>query len=715
MPPTLHPHLKRWLDFDEFYTDPEDVIEEIPTHYHDHEERTAKRRRVEIIAAQYLRGKVPVILSAGLRGPFNKGWKNPWAERSLEIPKLSSGDKGMVARRSRPSQRSSAGGMSTAKARKDRKKVADAAQEGARIASPEASRAAKEDLGLETHQRDDSLDAVEVPPATAPSKVDDNASGATEYFSANTEKIIRKRSPLTNPFWLRRPVTEETRNMNQPSNSCTDVSPTRSRSRKGNSQLDVTEGLQIALPKASLHQEGSPARVAMPDECRSSASAAMIISSPMQRSNTWSNTKISLPSSIGGQGHPEIPIAESAVQQEISLHVKLAHCTTPNGEATPEDVRGLKDAEHRIAVLGSQRRPSRKDIQQSADRLVSLMPSSTRRQAYSKNKAVQNRAVRTAPQHNLVASPAPASSTGFIYRKLGVSKHNGRSAQTSKAKVINFEPSPAATNGTIVSDERTLDKTGNTPNPESCTIFTHQLDTAREETAYKLYSGEVAKAHDKDLHEEPDQEPSRAHLVSTNSTQAAMLLAQKVFQEGAFSTMSLDTPRQLQHDTPRPLLPDPSPAITPLPGFDGQLDKVLPDASVLRGPPISTQDLFGATSPFAFSTVKKKPEISQRSSLRFALLQTDDEQSKTSAAHAKSPTPSAERVPLKDKNTTTAFWSFVTEKASQASQESSVGRTRRSIGDVGLPQLDFHTSLDDFGPNGDLHFTDRFLRNLDGP
>lgn len=707
MPPTLHPHLKRGLDFDEFYTDPEDVIEEIPTHYRDHEERTAKRRRVEIIAAQYLRGKVPVILSAGLRGPFNKGWKNPWAERFLEIPKLSREDKGMVARRSRPSQRSSAVGTSTAKARKERKKVVDAAQEGARIASPEASRAAKDDLSLETHQRDDSLDDVEVPPTTAPSQEEDNASGATEYFSANTEKIIRKRSPLTNPFWLRRPVTEETRNMNQPSNNCTDVSPTRSHSRNGNSQLHMTEGLQLALPKASLHQESSPAREATPEECRSSASAAITISSPMQRSNTKPNTKILLPSSIGGQRHPEIPIAKSTVQQEMSLHVKLAHCTTPSGEATPDYVRGLKDAEHRIAMLGSQRRPSREDVQQSAERLVSLMPSFNQPQAHSKGKTV-----RTAPQHNLVASPAPASSTGFIYRKVGDSKHKGGRAQTSMVRAINFESSPAAANGVI------LKKTDNTPNPESCIIDTHQTDIAKDEGAHKLYSGEVAEADDRDLPEKLDLQSSRAHRLSTNSTQAAMLLAQKVFQEGAFPTTSEDTPRELQHDTPRSLLSDPSAAITPLSGFDGQLDKVLPDASVLRGPPISTQDLFGATSPFAFSTAKKKPEIPQRSSLRFALLHTDDEQSKTYAAHAKSPTPSAERVPLKDKNTTTAFWSFVTEKASQASQasqESSVGRTRRSIGGVGLPQLDFHTSLDDLGPNGDLHYTDRFLRTLDDP
>ncbi|KAJ5718389.1 hypothetical protein N7488_004035 [Penicillium malachiteum] len=40
--------------------------------------RAAKRRRVERLAESYLRGQSLFIASASLRGPFDDGWKNPW-------------------------------------------------------------------------------------------------------------------------------------------------------------------------------------------------------------------------------------------------------------------------------------------------------------------------------------------------------------------------------------------------------------------------------------------------------------------------------------------------------------------------------------------------------------------------------------------------------------------------------------------------------------
>ncbi|OQE27267.1 hypothetical protein PENSTE_c004G07715 [Penicillium steckii] len=40
--------------------------------------RAAKRQRIEKIAESYQRGAPVFILSASLRGPFERGWKNPW-------------------------------------------------------------------------------------------------------------------------------------------------------------------------------------------------------------------------------------------------------------------------------------------------------------------------------------------------------------------------------------------------------------------------------------------------------------------------------------------------------------------------------------------------------------------------------------------------------------------------------------------------------------
>ena len=69
------------LVYEPLYISPEDVLypgsDEEATPY----EREKKRLRVEIQGQQYLTGRPLFIQSAGLRGPFDKGWLNPWAEK----------------------------------------------------------------------------------------------------------------------------------------------------------------------------------------------------------------------------------------------------------------------------------------------------------------------------------------------------------------------------------------------------------------------------------------------------------------------------------------------------------------------------------------------------------------------------------------------------------------------------------------------------------
>lgn len=45
------------------------------------EERARKKRRIEEKGLEYLLGTAPFIFTATLRGPFDKGWRNPWAKR----------------------------------------------------------------------------------------------------------------------------------------------------------------------------------------------------------------------------------------------------------------------------------------------------------------------------------------------------------------------------------------------------------------------------------------------------------------------------------------------------------------------------------------------------------------------------------------------------------------------------------------------------------
>ncbi|KAL3455874.1 hypothetical protein BJX64DRAFT_271552 [Aspergillus heterothallicus] len=44
----------------------------------DERQRAAQRRRIENLGEAYLKGSSLFILSAGLRGPLDKGWENPW-------------------------------------------------------------------------------------------------------------------------------------------------------------------------------------------------------------------------------------------------------------------------------------------------------------------------------------------------------------------------------------------------------------------------------------------------------------------------------------------------------------------------------------------------------------------------------------------------------------------------------------------------------------
>jgi hypothetical protein len=74
------------LSAESFYLEPQDIIYATSQSSSDDDSsaRAAKRRRVEKLGEQYLRGDGLHILSAGLKGPFDKNWKNPWANRRRE-------------------------------------------------------------------------------------------------------------------------------------------------------------------------------------------------------------------------------------------------------------------------------------------------------------------------------------------------------------------------------------------------------------------------------------------------------------------------------------------------------------------------------------------------------------------------------------------------------------------------------------------------------
>lgn len=79
----IYPRPVSPLNAESFYIEPQDVIygTSQPSSDDDSSARAAKRRRIEKLGEQYLRGDGLHILSAGLKGPFDSSWKNPWANR----------------------------------------------------------------------------------------------------------------------------------------------------------------------------------------------------------------------------------------------------------------------------------------------------------------------------------------------------------------------------------------------------------------------------------------------------------------------------------------------------------------------------------------------------------------------------------------------------------------------------------------------------------
>jgi hypothetical protein len=272
------------------------------------------------------------------------------------------------------------------------------------------------------------------------------------------------------------------------------------------------------------------------------------------------------------------------------------------------------------------------------------------------------------------------SSAGFVYRRVGGSK-------ARKPRAVSFS------------------------SPEAVATKAPKADPVHRAVQ------DAAPAENSDDHGQ--QESCQSNKHSTYSTQAAMLLAQLEFQQDLSPSDSSDTLRPWSQpasnaasNTPQTAMPEASPAITPLSVFSTSLKNTCVDDGALPEAPVSTQDLFTAASPFAFSTIKKKRVNPPQNSLRCTMA-TGRALGVSAEKKAPSPTPSAERLPLKDKNAP-CLASFTSGKASQASQLSQtrlLSSPRRVLDDVALPELDLHTSLDDFGPGGD-HFTDRFLAGL---
>ena len=79
----IHRHLSSDVVYEQISPNPSETLVLDSDDECELEQRTAKRLRIERIATQYLHGTTPLILSAALRGPLNKSWGNPWTRNTV--------------------------------------------------------------------------------------------------------------------------------------------------------------------------------------------------------------------------------------------------------------------------------------------------------------------------------------------------------------------------------------------------------------------------------------------------------------------------------------------------------------------------------------------------------------------------------------------------------------------------------------------------------
>jgi hypothetical protein len=743
--PRVHAQLRHVTDTDPVFLQPEDIIEPEPEPDEDEDadQRARKRRRIETIANQYIKlGRVPLIVSAGLRGPFNNGWKNPWAT----APTRTNGEALQPRRLKETSVQDNA--ANPARARPKRIKL-NHAQPVSSIPSPEASRAP--DIAQDSVlSPEDFHDEGHGSPDASTAQQDD--SGATEFFSVDPDPSVTFDDFESNPFWLKRPQMKSTA-FGKSTNSNHYPSPTRA--RLGHRPVDRNGRLLLVTPRQPVTTlQSDPAGNPDPEpDWMSAASASMIITSPAKPTHIIQKT---MSSGLSTRRKRTYSKFERGSTREDQSSARVAEDTSPPDRITRHDASAERSTRHsenvedrsprihndRIAHQTSGftpiNRPSRdsKSVQAKDDELsasqeqgidatraqhvsTSAPNTKTRNPTQDMHNSVgrtsSSRSLRSAGadqtkkkqhvknsapflRHDHVTSPTLASSTGFMYRKVGGAKR-AKSSEKTKARPVTFS-SPAIVNRLPVETAE------------------HETEPADEASEHEPTSIAKVRIERPDVYDVPgspqgkEQQSYRSSRTSGFSTQAALMMAQMEFQDGTMPTIAEDAPAPWLPSTANedPIIP--SPAFTPFHKFNATLEENHAPEPTMQDMPISTQDLFATISPFANSTVKKSTKA-PASNLRFSVFANREEETPShggSRSRARSPT-SPQRKPLREKNSRVSFLGSQSERGSQgekASQESITPRPSKApmVQAVELPQLDFHTS------NGDLDFTDRFLLNV---
>ncbi|KAL1637604.1 hypothetical protein SLS58_009277 [Diplodia intermedia] len=648
------------LTFEPLETDYEEFGADTP-------QREAKRRRIVSNANQYLQGSALFIQTAALRGPFENGWQNPWAKkkpahstasrhrqttRDASLPPQSAEYESNHAPRfkraattANPGQREREARAEAERFEREKRKAKAERREQRRQELKKREEKAAE---LRKDGRgNNAAQPVDLTGASFNTRLTAEALGESRPVAVNSaeEEITRSReygsreirSSFTDEWLTRLPSPAKTPELSTMHASELDkqadvveaLTPTRRPSERPHVRSNAA--IEPSRPNAKFLSENQ--RPPAPESRRPSRKdRRKVVYTSIYGDDPFTEEE-------GAVRKPSAaPSASfSRPQDMLSLKPRVDGAQEKNRPAR----KGLNFPRLALAKSGM---PSASKINLNEDSPVKKPSSSNQERAGQENDfrndenkisgqlPLKEVLVRSTEQgvtsavarsrkrrrdHPLHASPTATNSPGFVYRKV--------SDPTVNAPKLHPTNQVDKETGTRKKKRARLMTFGSLPSQpvEVAKLETETSASPRED--HPIVANETGEERAEIVAGSQSAKTDERSQARDLSTQAAILFAQREFQHEfrsplrnvtAASSEKVVSSQQTRTSTPPPSQPPAEyTAITPFKTFN-KGKPFLTDNLPQPGPAqMSTQELFNAATPFAFSTVKKNKSTQKRVSI----------------------------------------------------------------------------------------------------
>ena len=553
--------------------------------------RASKRRRIEQRAQEYLDGKPLYILSASLKGPFDKNWANPWKRTKPHTAKptpntriLNQGSAGKETKHARDEP------LSATTVRRLREESSGLRPSGS---SDQLTKTGKNAQGVSRRKSSTQFDndRTTIPPSSIPrssaKKQDQSPALSTKsYSTASKEGWLKRRpkdqlrvEPLKSPSPT--PIARQKR-----------VSDTQTDDRNTSPVPLETSGFTPVNRQKYTHPNDLTKPTTFPPESASSAKDGSINSLQGRTNRKKGPTSRKSNSSRNGSSRGQIPRRSM---------IKPSHETVVAGNNSLKHV-APRDADH-FEFEYSRPNPYF-DACTNSKQLVPEKDTGFNRTIDLRESGVSSHDFAYGNQKRAPEESSPAIASVPAGEPKCVRRRNIQDPEDNSNENSSLAP-------------KTFDTDGETTE----TMMSHNITSAQLPPEYAKISAEVLSLQSTCFVE------LKSNTIDTNlteennenqiSTQAAVSSAQKSFQDalmtpdkdpqtGAHTTIVKHSSKSVGSGEKRA---HPGHKITPFgavrsPAKNTHCGTIDNDDSI-NPPPINTQALFDAVSPFAVSTEKK--------------------------------------------------------------------------------------------------------------